>query len=207
MNKLENWKDEDWKLEVEICETKQNEVKRKLETKIEKEQEKRRCLEQEIKTLKSANKQLTKQVISANLTGRGPSSRVWQSYSRQQQLNKKKKLVSGIQTALLFCEEQRFKPCNIEIENIDTNKRKILNLDSSTNRCKQIENDNNDKDRLCAVTLVAIFKMAETYENLAAALCSSQAIRLCNNLRYSNVFLPISNKNIAQQQLKRMGWS
>ena len=155
MNKLESWKDEDWKLEVEISETKQNEVKRKLEAKIEKEQEKRRRLEQEIKTLKSANKQLTKQVISANSTGRGPSSRVWQSYSRQQQLNKKKKLASGIQTALQFCEEQRFKPCNIEIEiNIDTNKREILNLDSSTYRRKQIENDNNDKDRLCAVTLV-----------------------------------------------------
>lgn len=36
MNKLESWKDEDWKLEVEISETKQNEVKRKLEAKIEK---------------------------------------------------------------------------------------------------------------------------------------------------------------------------
>ena len=104
--------------------------------------------------MKSANKQLTKQAISANSTGRGPSSRVWQSYSRQQQLNKKKKLASEIQTALQFCEEQRFKPCNIEIENIDTNKREILNLDSSTYRLKQIENDNNDKDRLCAVTLV-----------------------------------------------------
>ena len=82
MNKLESWKDEDRKLEVEISEAKQNEVKRKLNAKIEKEQEKRRRLEQEMKTLKSANKQLTKQVISANSIGRGPSSRVWQSYSR-----------------------------------------------------------------------------------------------------------------------------
>ena len=41
MNKLESWKDEDWKLEVEISEAKQSEKKRKLEAKIEKEQEKR----------------------------------------------------------------------------------------------------------------------------------------------------------------------
>ena len=33
MNKLDKWKDEDWKLEIEISEAKQNEVKRKLEAK------------------------------------------------------------------------------------------------------------------------------------------------------------------------------
>ena len=95
-------------------------MKRKLEAKVEKEQEKRRRLEQEIKTLKSANKILTKQITSGNSTGRGPSIRVWQSYSRQQQLNKKKTLINRIQTVLQFCEEQCFKACNIDI---DTNKR------------------------------------------------------------------------------------
>ena len=154
MEKIESWKDEEWKLEVDISEAKQNEVKRKLEAKIEKAEEKRKRLEQEIKTLKSENKKLTKQIISGNSIGRGPSTRVWQSYTRQQQLNKKKKFASGIQTALQFYEQEHFKACNIEIENVDTNKREILNLESSTYRPKLPENYNNDKDRLCAVALV-----------------------------------------------------
>ena len=83
MEKIESWKDEEWKLEVDISEAKQNEVKRKLEAKIEKAEEKRKRLEQEIKTLKSENKKLTKQIISGNSIGCGPSTRVWQSYTRQ----------------------------------------------------------------------------------------------------------------------------
>ena len=78
---------------------------------------------------------------------------MWQSYTRQQQLNKKKKLASGIQTALRFCEQEHFKACNIEIENVDINKREI-NLESITYRPKLPESYNNDKDRLCTVTLV-----------------------------------------------------
>ena len=154
MEKIESWKDEDWKFEVDAMKVKQNEVKRKLEADIRKEQEKGRKLEQEVKTLKSANKKLTKQFISGNPTGRGPSTRVWQSYSRQQQLNKKKKLANGIQTALEFCEEQRYKACSIEVENIDTNKREILDLDTSIYRPKPTENYNSDNDRLHSIALV-----------------------------------------------------
>ena len=96
--KLQKWKDEYWQLEVDISEVKQNEMKRKLEDQLEKEQEKRRRLEQEVETLKGANKKLTKQIIYRNSAGRGPSSRMWQSYSRQQQLNKKKKMASELKT-------------------------------------------------------------------------------------------------------------
>ncbi len=39
MDKIESWKDEDWKLEVDISEVKQNEMKRKLKAKVKKEQE------------------------------------------------------------------------------------------------------------------------------------------------------------------------
>ena len=66
--KLQKWKDEYWQLKVDISEMKQNEMKRKLEDQLEKEQEKRRRLEQE-EPLKDANKKLTKQIIYRNSAG------------------------------------------------------------------------------------------------------------------------------------------
>ena len=36
---------------------------------------------------------------------RGPSSKPWYQYTRQQQYNKRKGLVNSIQCALTFCEE------------------------------------------------------------------------------------------------------
>ena len=50
--KIESWKDKESKLEVDISEAKQNKIKRKLEAKIKNAEEKRKRLEQEIKTLK-----------------------------------------------------------------------------------------------------------------------------------------------------------
>ena len=50
--KLQKRKDEYWQLEVDISEVKQNEMKRKLKDQLEKEQEKRRRLEQEVETFK-----------------------------------------------------------------------------------------------------------------------------------------------------------
>lgn len=52
-------------------------MQRKLKAEIEKEQEKRRQLEQEVKVLKNTNKKLTKQIIPGNSTGHGPSPRAW----------------------------------------------------------------------------------------------------------------------------------
>ena len=131
METLQRWKDEYWQLEVDISEVKQNELKRKLEDQLEKEQEKRRRLENEVETLKKANKKLTKQTIYGSSIGRGSSTRTWQSYSRQQQLNKKKKMASELKSTLEICGEQHFKAHSIEVENIDTNKREILDLDTS----------------------------------------------------------------------------
>ena len=153
METIESWKDKEWKLEIDVSEVKYDEIKRKFETKLEKEKEKRKKLEQEITTLKNANKKLTKQYVSGNPIGRGPSTRSWQSYGRQQQLNKKKKLANGIQTALQFCKQERFKACNVEIQNINTNKRVIINLDKKVYQPTPTLTDS-DEDRLCAVTLV-----------------------------------------------------
>ena len=50
--KLQKWNDEYWHVEVDISEVKQNEMKRKLKDQLEKEQEKRRRLEQEVETFK-----------------------------------------------------------------------------------------------------------------------------------------------------------
>ena len=153
METLQKWKDEYWQLEVDISEVKQNELKRKLEDQLEKEQEKRRRLENEVETLKKANKKLTKQTIYGSSIGRGPSTRTWQSYSRQQQLNKKKKMASELKSTLEICGEQHFKAHSIEVENIDTNKREILDLDTSVYIPKPMDNSS-DKDRLHTITLI-----------------------------------------------------
>ena len=110
---------------------KQNELKRKLEDQLEKEQEKRRRLENEVETLKKANKTLTKQ---------GPSTRTY---------GKAIAMASELKSTLEICGEQHFKAHSIEVENIDTNKREILDLDTSVYIPKPI-----DKDRLHTITLI-----------------------------------------------------
>lgn len=154
METLEKWKDENWQLELDISKVKLNELKRKLEDQLEQEQEKRRRLENEVETLKTANKKLTKQIIYGSSIGRGPSTRTWQSYSRQQQYNKKKTMVSKLRSALEICREQHFKAHSIEVENIDTNKREILDLDPSIYTPKPMENNSSDKDRLHTIILI-----------------------------------------------------
>lgn len=74
-------------------------------------------------------------------------------------------MATGIQTALEFCEEQCFKACSIEIENVDTNKREILNLNTKVYRLKPID-DNSDEDRLHSVALVED-KYTVTYHELS----------------------------------------
>jgi hypothetical protein len=39
-------------------------------------------------------------------------------------------LASGIQGALSFCEEEGFKPCSVEVENVDTGQQEVINIAS-----------------------------------------------------------------------------
>ena len=63
---------------------------------------------------------------------RGSSSKSWLEYSRQQRYNKKKNLAKNVQSALSFCEDEGFKPCSVEIENVDTGSHELLNVACGT---------------------------------------------------------------------------
>ena len=136
---LIDWKDGKgnlWNVEISEVEVNKQLLKRKrcVETQIKEESVKRRKLEHEVKTLKSATKKQAK-VIARLKTGReensrGSSSKTWSQYSRQQQYNKRRNLAGGIQGALSFCEEEGFKPCSVEVENVDTGQHEVIDVAS-----------------------------------------------------------------------------
>lgn len=144
---LINWKDGKgslWNLEISEVEVSRQLLKRKrcVETKIKEESVKRRKLECEVKTLKSTTKKQAK-VIARLKTGRkensrGSSSETWSQYSRQQHYNKRRNLASGIQGALSFCEKEGFKPCSVEVENVDTGQHEVIDIASRAYSQKDI---------------------------------------------------------------------
>ena len=70
-------------------------------------------------------------MIARLKNGRKENSRgssTWSQYSRQQRCNKRRNLASGIQGALSFCEEDGFKPCSFEVENVDTGEHEVIDI-------------------------------------------------------------------------------
>ena len=143
---LLNWKDGKdsvWNFEVSDVEVNRQLLKRKrcVETQIKEETEKRRKLESEVKilqrTTKKQAKMITRLSTGRKAKSRGPSSKSWCQYTRQQQYNKRKSLVSSIQGVLTFCEEERFKACSVELENIDTGKHEVVDMASGA--CSPID--------------------------------------------------------------------
>ena len=137
---LLNWKngrDSVWNFEVSDVEVNRQLLKRKrcVETQIKEETEKRRKLESEVKTLQRMTKKQAKMIARLSTGGKtksqGPSSKSWCQYTRQQQYNKRKSLVSSIQGVLTFCEEG-FKACSVGLENIDTGKHEVVDMASGT---------------------------------------------------------------------------
>ena len=144
---LTKWKDGKesmWDLEVNEGEVNRQLLKRKrvVETQLDEELSKRKKMEVEVKALRKTSKNQAK-VISRLKTGRseksrGSSLKPWNCYSRQQQYNKKKTLARSISGALSFCEDEGFKPCYVEIENIETESVEVLNLSSGTFSTKRV---------------------------------------------------------------------
>ena len=89
-------------------------------------------------------KEIVNLKIGCSIKSRGPSSsKRWTDYSRQHQWKKKKGLANSIQTALSFCDSEGFKPCSVEIENIDTGAHKILDINTrSFNESKRSPSEN-----------------------------------------------------------------
>ena len=82
----------------------------------------------------------------------GSSRKQWTDYSRQQRHHKKKDLVTGIQAALSFCDD-RFRPCSVELENIDTGDHEVVDVQSGAFSKPALPNGNRD-DRLYSTLYV-----------------------------------------------------
>ena len=154
---LSSWKDGKdaiWNFTVPECEVNLQLLrKRSIETRLGEESTKRIKLEKEVKALQnSVNNQA--QVISRLRSGkpehcRGSSSKLWTAYSRQQQYNKKKKIAHGVKGALSFCENERFKVCSVEVENVDTGNREVLCIANGT-FSKAKEKTTSTEDKVCS---------------------------------------------------------
>ena len=162
---LEKWKkgsNSTWNFEVNEIEVNRQLLhrKRNIEAQLDEECTKRRKLQSEVGMLQRTTKQQAKTILRIK-TGhsdncRGSSSKTWTEYSRQQRHNKRKTLAKGIQGALSFCEDENFRPCALEVENMDTGNREILNIDTGTYSKKEQESSSANphsalyvKDKYC----------------------------------------------------------
>ena len=79
--------------------------------------------------------------------GRGTSSKTWSQYSRQHR-NEKKILAVNVQAALSFREEHWI-PVTVELVNVDTNCREVLNVEEGTFSKVKSHTTLSEKDRIC----------------------------------------------------------
>ena len=124
-------------LELQICE--ESSRRKKVERVIPELVKERNKLESEVNVLKDANKFLQKAIGSSRVHSNLKS---WEDCSRQQHHNRKKKLAGKIENALSFCEEKRFKPCSVELQNVDTGDTEVLDI--STGSFSNKENQASD---------------------------------------------------------------
>lgn len=117
--------------------------KRQVEVQLENEVNKRHKIENDVKSLKlearSLQKVTRKQAdtifrlkMGRSEKGRGSSSKSWSEYSRQHRYAKKKTLGLRIQAALSFCEGDCYEPISVELENVETHSREILDVQNGT---------------------------------------------------------------------------
>ena len=99
-----------------------------------------------------------------SLKCRGYSRKQWTDYSRQQCHQKKKNFVTGIQAALSFCDDC-FRPCSVELENIDTGDHEVVDVQSGT-FSKTAVSDSNKDDRLYSTLYVKDKHSLQAYHAL-----------------------------------------
>ena len=109
--------------------------KRKVEAQLHEESQKCKKLEKDIKVLNQTTEKQAR-IIAKLKSGQSDrtrrASKSWTQYSRQQKYNRKKQLASDIQGALSFCQEDGFKPCAIEVENIETGMHDVIDYSTGT---------------------------------------------------------------------------
>ena len=131
MNKLSKWKDgteSTWYFTFDKSRSIVNQqlLKQKLEVeaKLNEEIVKRKRCEEEILKLEKRNEQQ----LAKKHHVRKPLAEV----SRQQQYNRKKKVVSSVQNSLKCCEMEDFQPCLLELKENDSGDSMIVDVHNGT---------------------------------------------------------------------------
>ena len=142
--RINQWKESDWIFSVDPKEVSHQFIKRKrqLEVQLETEKKKRQKLEsdsashkKEVKNLRAVSKEQARAIVCLK-TGkseksRGSSSKNWSEYCPSHRSVKKKQLVTGIKAALSACDEH-FSPLSVDIQNIESGEREVLDLTKGT---------------------------------------------------------------------------
>ena len=129
---LNSWKESVWSFTISNKEFQRQLIKRSYETELQLEQERaKKCkLEEELKELKQVIESQA-DLISTLSSKRSKRHKPWTQYSRQHQSKIKRQVVSNVKTTLeIACENDKFKPRSVEMENVDTRTRETLDLDS-----------------------------------------------------------------------------
>jgi len=80
--------------------------------------------------------------------GHGSSTKSWSEYSQKHHYAKRKALRSNIQAALSFCEGECYQAISIQLENIETHSRDILNVQDGTFSEVKKDSTATDEDRV-----------------------------------------------------------
>ena len=103
--------------------------RRTTEDKLENETNKRRKLEGEVNELSKQVKKQAKEIAQLksgnSTTQQYHQKKSWSESSRQA---KQKKIANDLLHATRFCKDSSFKPCSIELQNIETGFHETLNL-------------------------------------------------------------------------------
>lgn len=159
LRRLNEWKESVWEFKVgkaelnnllktrkrkleaqiseEICKRKKVEAqiseeiskRKEVESVIPELVKERNKLKSEVNVLKDANKFLQKAIGSTKVHSNLKS---WEDCSRQQHHNRKKQLAGKIENALSFCEDRGFKPCSVELQNVNTGDSEVLDISTGS---------------------------------------------------------------------------
>ena len=138
------WKDGDesvWNFTADEGDVNSQLMKRKRQVEeLQQEMVKRQKLEDEVKDLKQ--KFHTQSQIISHLSlkkKRRSRSKHWTQYSRQQKIKMKRQVAENVKVALdILCKSEKMKACSVEMINIDTKAKEVLNLDSGSFTSQQV---------------------------------------------------------------------
>ena len=133
---LDCWKtgkDATWNMTINETEVKTQLLRKRriTEDKLKIETTKRQKLESHIDDLEKTVEKQRIQILNLKLGNDSVPQRTqkaWSDLTRQQQHRRKRKLVKDLKSVSSVCESSSYKPCNIEVQNIETGMHEVISF-------------------------------------------------------------------------------